>query len=203
VRRELQRLSAVTDYFALLDEPRQPWLDEETLKGKFFALSTSVHPDRVHSLPETERKSAHDRYTELNAAYNCLREPKERLRHLLELEVGRKPATVQQVPAELVELFFEIGQTTRAADEFLKRRASITSPLLLVDLFDEGQNISERLAGLRDNLAARRNQLINELQILNDDWQQRLERVEQMQQTLSYLHRWTAQLQERIVQLTL
>jgi len=122
---------------------------------------------------------------------------------LLELEVGRKPATVQQVPAELVELFFEIGQTTRAADEFLKRRASITSPLLLVDLFDEGQNISERLAGLRDNLAARRNQLINELQILNDDWQQRLERVEQMQQTLSYLHRWTAQLQERIVQLTL
>jgi DnaJ-domain-containing protein 1 len=47
----------VTDYFALLDEPRQPWLDEEALKAKFFALSTSVHPDRVHALPEIERKA--------------------------------------------------------------------------------------------------------------------------------------------------
>ena len=193
----------MTDYFALLDEPRHPWLDEETLKAKFFALSTSVHPDRVHALPETERKTAHDRYTQLNAGYNCLREPKERLRHLLELQVGRKPVTVQQVPAELVELFFEIGQATRAADELLKRKASTTSPLLLVGLFGEGQNISERLAALRDDLTARRNQLTDELQILNADWQQRLDRLEQIQRTLSYLHRWTAQLQERIVQLAL
>ena len=193
----------MTDYFALLDEPRQPWLDEETLKAKFFALSTSVHPDRVHALPDTERKTAHDHYTQLNAAYNCLREPKERLRHLLELKVGRKPAPVQQVPADLVELFFEIGHATRAADEFLKRKATVTSPLLLVDLFDEGQSVSERLAGLRDNLTARQNQLTNELKTLNNDWQQQLERLEQIQQTLSYLHRWTAQLQERIVLLTL
>ena len=193
----------MTDYFALLDEPRQPWLDEETLKAKFFALSTSVHPDRVHALPDTERRTAHDRYTQLNAAYHCLREPKERLRHLLELQVGRKPAPVQQVPAELVGLFFEIGQATRTADEFLKRKASVTSPLVLVDLFDEGQNISERLAGLRDNLTVQQGQLTNELQGLNREWQQRLERLEQIQQTLSYLHRWVAQLQERILQLTL
>jgi len=193
----------VTDYFALLDEPRQPWLDEEALKAKFFALSTSVHPDRVHALPEIERKAAHDRSTQLNAAYRCLCEPKERLRHLLELQVGHKPAAVQQVPADLVELFFEVGQGTRGADEFLKRKASITSPLLLVELFDEGQTISERLAGLRDTLTARQNQLTNEIQTLNDHWQQRLDRLEQIQQTLSYLHRWRTQLQERIVQLTL
>ena len=193
----------MTDYFALLDEPRQPWLDEEALKAKFFALSTSVHPDRVHAFPEIERKAAHDRYTQLNAAYHCLCELKERLRHLLELHVGQKPTTVQQVPADLVELFFEVGQGTRGADEFLKRKASITSPLLLVELFDEGQTISERLAGLRDTLTARQNQLTNEIQTLNDHWQQRLDRLEQIQQTLSYLHRWRTQLQERIVQLTL
>lgn len=193
----------VTDYFALLNEPRQPWLDEETLKAKFFALSTSVHPDRVHALPEVERKAAHDRYTQLNAAYQCLREPKERLRHLLELQAGRKPAAVQQVPANFVELFFEIGQGTRAADEFLKRKASITSPLLLVELFDEGQTISEHLAGLRDNLAARQGELANELRKLNDHWQQRLDRLEEIQQRISYLHRWSSQLQERILRLTL
>jgi len=193
----------VADYFALLDEPRQPWLDEETLKAKFFALSTAVHPDRVHALPEVEKKTAHDRYTQLNAAYHCLREPKDRLRHLLELTVGRKPAAVQQVPADLVERFFEIGQGTRAADEFLKRKAAITSPLLLVELFDEGQNISERLGQLRDDLTARQTHLTNELRALNNHWQQDLDRVEQIQQSLSYLHRWGGQLQERIVQLML
>ena len=193
----------MTDYFALFSERRRPWLDEEALKARFFAFSSSVHPDRVHGLPEAERKGAHDRYTQLNAAYHCLREPKERLRHLLELETGRKPATVQQVPAELVALFFEIGAATRAADELLKRKESITSPLLLVEIFDEGQSISECLGRLRDDLAARQNQLANELQTLNDAWQQRLDRLEEIQQTLSYLHRWTAQLQERIVQLAL
>lgn len=203
LRRELQRLSAVTDYFALLDEPRQPWVDEEALKAKFFARSTAVHPDRVHDLPEPEKKAAQEHYTELNAAYNCLRTPKERLRHLLELETGRKPAQVQEVPSALVELFFEIGQATRTADEFLKRKASVTSPLLMVNLFDEGQNISERLTALRDNLNARQSQLANELRDLNDHWQQNLDRLEQIQQTLSYLHRWSVQLQERIVQLAL
>jgi hypothetical protein len=110
---------------------------------------------------------------------------------------------VQQVPSELVDLFFEIGQATRAADEFLKRKAAVTSPLLLVNLFDEGQNISDRLTALRDALNARLGQLTNELQTLNGDWQQRVDRLEQIQQTLSYLNRWRAQLQERIVQLAL
>jgi curved DNA-binding protein CbpA len=193
----------VTDYFALLGEPRQPWLDEEELKSKFFTLSTSVHPDRTHSLPEKERKAAHDRYTELNAAYNCLREPKERLRHLIELRRGTRPAQVQQVPGALVEIFFETGKACREADEFLKRKASVTSPLLLVDLFGESRALSERLMHLRQGLVSRQEQLGAELKQLNSNWENNLERLEAIQQTLSYFHRWSAQLQERIVQLAL
>ncbi len=193
----------MTDYFALLGEPRRPWLDEEQLKSKFFGLSASVHPDHAHSLAETEKKATHERYTELNAAYNCLREPKERLRHLIELSRGTKPAHVQQVPGALVEIFFEIGKACSQADEFLKRKASITSPLLLVNLFEEGQALSERLMKLRRDLASRQEQLAAELKQLNRDWEQNLDRLEVIQQTLSYLHRWSAQLQERIVQLAL
>ena len=203
MRRKLQRLSAVTDYFALLGERRQPWLEEETLKSRFYALSSSVHPDRARALPEKERISAHERYTELNAAYGCLRQPKERLRHLLELHTGRKLAQVQEVPGELVELFFEIGQACRAADEFLKRKAAATSPLLLAGLFEEGQMISDGLGALRQSLTARQDQLVAEVRSMADDWQRHLARLEQIQQTLSYLHRWSAQLQERIVQLAL
>ena len=75
----------MTDYFAFFNEPRRPWLDAESLKQKFLALSATVHPDRVHNLGEVERAAAQERYTELNTAYNWLREPKERLQHLLQL----------------------------------------------------------------------------------------------------------------------
>jgi DnaJ-class molecular chaperone len=193
----------VTDYFALLGERRQPWLEEEDLKQKFFALSASIHPDRAHGFPESERKDAQNRYTELNAAYNCLREPKERLKHLIELHTGHKPAQVQQVPEELVGIFFEVGKSCRSADEFLKRKAGTASPLLLANLFEEGQRISERLRDLRNGLQTRQEQLATETKQLNRIWEQNIARLETIQQTLSYLHRWSAQLQERIVQLTL
>ena len=35
----------MTDYFALLDEARRPWLDPEKLKEKYFALSRVAAPD--------------------------------------------------------------------------------------------------------------------------------------------------------------
>lgn len=192
----------MTDYFALLGEPRQPWLDEEELKTKFFALSASVHPDRAHTFSEAERNHAHNRYAELNTAYNCLREPKDRLKHLLELHTANKPAQVQQVPEDLVEIFLQVGQACRAADEFLKRKGAAASPLLLADLFEEGQTISDRLAELRKRLQIRQEQLAAELKQLNSRWEENIPRLETIQQTLSYLHRWTSQLQERIVQLT-
>jgi hypothetical protein len=193
----------VTDYFALVGEPRQPWLDEEGLKSKFFALSASVHPDRAHGLSAAERDSAQERAAELNAAYACLREPKDRLRHLIELHTGRKPAQVQQVPEQLVDVFFEIGRACRTADEFLKRKAAVSSPLLLAGLFEEGQRISDTLRGLQLQLQAQKELLLADVKQLNTGWQQELARLETIQQALSYLHRWSAQLQERIVSLSL
>ena len=78
------------DCFALLGEPRRPWLDAEALKAKFLTRSAEVHPDRVHQSSEADKLAANQRYTELNAAYNCLREPRHRIRHLLELELGQQ-----------------------------------------------------------------------------------------------------------------
>ena len=78
----------MTDYFALLNEPRRPWIDSEALKARFLVLTAEAHPDRVHNALPAKKKSAHERYTELNTAYLCLREPRESLRHLLELERG-------------------------------------------------------------------------------------------------------------------
>src|SRR3954470_14391797 len=85
----------MTDYFALLNEPRRPWIDSESLKAKFHAISGDLHPDRVHAEPESQKREAQNAYTELNAAYRCLGDRKERLFHLLCLELGSKPPDVQ------------------------------------------------------------------------------------------------------------
>ena len=38
--------ASMTDCFALLGEPRCPWLDAEALKSRFLVLSAEAHPDR-------------------------------------------------------------------------------------------------------------------------------------------------------------
>ena len=43
------------DYFALLDEPRQPWLDPAALKEKFLARGAEAHPDKF---PDATEKAA-------------------------------------------------------------------------------------------------------------------------------------------------
>src|SRR5947209_8387527 len=102
------------DYFALLNQPRRPWLDADLLQQTFLALSAEAHPDRVHNAEEANKSRAQHRFTELNAAYNCLREPKTRLRHLLELEAGAKPADMQAIPPQLMNAFLEVSQLLQA-----------------------------------------------------------------------------------------
>ena len=116
------------DCFALLNEPRRPQIDLETLKAKFRALSTEAHPDRFHNESDSEKEAVNQRYLELNAAYNCLRQPQERLQHLLELELGTKPDHLQQIPNGAMDLFVEVGQLCRELDGFLREKTRITSP---------------------------------------------------------------------------
>ena len=88
----------MTDNFALLNELRRPWLDPDLLRQKFLALASNLHPDRVHNAGETEKAAATKHYAQLNAAFNCLAEPKLRLLHLLELEQGAKPKDIKVNP---------------------------------------------------------------------------------------------------------
>src|SRR5258706_6717806 len=120
----------MTDFFALFHEPRRPWLDPEKLKSKFLSLSAAVHPDRVHTALAPEKQAAHERFTELNTACQILREPKERLLHLLELELGAKPKDVQKVPPTTLDLFMEVGQLCREDEAFLADRARATAPFV-------------------------------------------------------------------------
>jgi len=199
----------VTDYFALFNESRRPWLDPESLKQKFLTLSATVHPDRVHNLGEAERGAAQERATELNAAYNSLRDPKERLHHLLELELGALPKDIQRIPSELMDLSLEVGKACREADAFLAEKAKVTSPLLQVTFFERGQEFVDKLQGLRARINSLNDRLLGELQQIDAAWQSGsaprsalLQRLEELYRLFSYFGRWMAQLQERSVRLT-
>src|SRR5438552_15269515 len=139
----------MTDYFALLSQPRQPWLNEDLLKAKFLQMSAEVHPDRVHGASEKEKQNANERFSELNSAYNCLREPNTRLQHLFGLETDTKPKEVQEIPSATMDVFLEIGQLCREVDSFLSRRAEVTSPLVKVEMFERAQEWTDRLNGVQ------------------------------------------------------
>ena len=209
-------MPAMTDSFALLNEPRRPWIEPDSLQAKFLALSAEVHPDRFHNAAAAEKQAATQRYTELNAAYNCLREPKERLLHLLTLERGSKPKDVQQLPAGTMELFSEVAELCRKVDGFLAERAKVSSPLLRVQMFERSQGWTGDLSALQQRIGAERDQLMAELRVMNAAWESAppvgsparpgalpLERLEELYRAFSYVTRWTAQLQERLVQLSI
>lgn len=204
------------DNFALLNEPRRPWLDPEVLKSKFFALSNAVHPDRVHSASNVEKATANQRYVELNAAYNCLRDPRARLRHLLELELGAKPKQVESIPDGMMEWFVEVSRLVREADAFLAEKAEVTSPMLQVQVFERGHELADILRTLQTKLNTQSGTFAAELMTLNAAWETAppvgssaratalpLERLEQIHLKFSFFVRWTAQIQERIVQLSI
>lgn len=206
----------MTDAFALFSEPRRPWLDADALKARFLPLSAAVHPDRVHSASEAEKAAANTRYAELNAAYNTLREPRDRLLHLLELEAGGKPKDVQRIPPGTMDLFVEVGQTCRDADEFLKQKSTADSPMVKLRLMQEGLDWLDRLQALQGRVNAKRDELTAELRQMNGVWEAApaigipdrvnalpLERLEQVYRAMSYVARWTEQIQERVVQLAL
>ena len=196
------------DYFALLNEPRRPWLDADALKKKFFALSSQTHPDRAHSLGEVEKEKAHQRSTELNAAYSCLREPRERLRHLIELERGSLPKQIQEISGDAMDLFMEVGQLCRQTDAFLAEKNRVTSPLLKVRWFERGEEWTEKLRELQNCIGMKREALAEELKQIDSAWmggaarEELLARLEKIYRQFSYLDRWTAQLQERATQIS-
>ena len=205
--------AALPDHFAVLGEPRRPWGEAEALKEKFLRRTGEVHPDRVHESAPEERRRAGELSAAVNAAYNLLREPKERLRHLIELETGARPAEVQTVPPGLTETAFAIGRLCRTADGLAQENERATSPLVQVGVFQRAQPVLEELTTLRAGLVVRRAELLAEIQALDAAWDaaptvgdpsppRPWERLAEIERLLGYFQRWLRQLDDRVVRLS-
>jgi hypothetical protein len=135
-----------------------------------------------------------------------LREPRERLQHLLELELGQRPADVQQIPPQLANLFMEISRLSQEADKLAKDQAAFTSPLIRVQYFPRAQEMIAKLTVLQQQLSTHTNQLLAELKQIDSAWvandgaarRTLLVRLEELYPLFGYFGRWSAQIQERI-----
>jgi curved DNA-binding protein CbpA len=124
----------VTDYFALFDQPRRPWIDPEKLAQKYHLLARATHPDQ----PGT----ATGDFAETNKAYRTLRDPKLRLEHLLWLEGHPISSATNEIPNDLAELFMQIAPL-KSGDE--KKISGLLTRL--EQLFEEA---SEQLKALSE-----------------------------------------------------
>src|SRR2546425_7660971 len=107
----------MTDFFALLDQPRQPWLDPGELKQKYHQLTRAAHPDVRSSESSVEFES-------INQAYRVLLNPRQRIHHLLVLE-GSPPTTDKHaVPAGVEELFLKTGTLAQDSKQALEQLGS-------------------------------------------------------------------------------
>jgi len=174
----------MTDYFALLDQPRNPWLNPEALKEVFHRKTLEQHPDST--------AGDDGAFADLNRAYQVLQDPKRRLHHLLSLE-NRAPSAQQPVPQDLQELFVRIGELNQSATRLLTRMREASTPLSKSLLKAEVVSAQKDTSDLHDKV-----------QTLNDAAEQRLREVDAgefdelslLYQRFAYLGRWSAQLNE-------
>ena len=143
------------DHFAVLGIPRAAWVEAEELKTRFHRLSAERHPDAAGGDGAA--------FTELNAAWQALREPAACLRHFLELEHPDALASAGQTPAELADLFMDIAAFRQAAQKFGTKFSAATSPLTKAMMEPERVVLRARLAALVANVEARTEQSLTTL----------------------------------------
>ena len=190
----------MTDAFALLDEPRQPWLDAAALKEKFLSRSAETHPDKfTDPANAAEKETAQSRFAELNIAHETLRDPKRRLQHLLTLERGHKPDEVHDILPGTADLFLHVGQLLRDLAPFLAQREAETSPPLKAQTYPQALDWLEQLTPLQQTLTQTLQHLDTQLQSLNKNWTP--ETLEPLFHQYSYLQKWQTQLNDRAMRL--
>lgn len=186
----------MTDYFALLDQARQPWLDPEKLKQAFHERTLQAHPD-AHA-GSSEAGSA---FAQINEAYQVLLDPRRRLHHLLSLE-GKTPVPgAAPIPGDVEEFFALVATVTHEAGRAEHRAASATTALsrsiVRPELLRAQARINEVLATLR----RLQNEADAELRGMSEASQPaedaRIAALENHYVRFSFLTRWIDQLAEK------
>jgi curved DNA-binding protein CbpA len=190
----------MTDYFALLEQPRAPWLDPAALKETYRRKTLQSHPDTTAADADTD-------FAQVNEAYQVLQDPKRRLHHLLSLENVGPASANQVVPGELQDLFLLIGASNQRTTLLLEKIRTTSNALGRSLLKPEILAAQEQVAVLRDkvrNLEATADERLREINVAwEQDRSAQVTELANLSSRFAYLSRWSAQLDELAFQLTL
>ncbi len=172
----------------MLGEPRKPWLDAVELKEKFHALTARHHPDIAGEAGD---------FQALNAAYQTLREPRTRLRHLLELECASIPGA--DAPPGIAALFMKMSALQQAFNAFKPASTPLAQALLAPERWKLIRSFKECLAVLDAGM----DELLEELRRIDSEWPDKkpVDRLAALCQGFSYLSKWTGQAREALLSL--
>lgn len=193
------------DYFAAFGERPRPWLDPAALQQKFLALSSELHPDKF--LEPAAKADAEKRFALLNQSYLLLRQPRSRLLHFLELTgVAADPRQVQSVPETVAGFFQPIAEQTRKADDLLKEKSTISSPMLKARFFEKALDATASLQEWQARLTQEIKNIEAELRELDGAWlkhgdRSTFPRLRAAAAALGFLERWRQQLEQRLAAL--
>lgn len=190
----------MTDYFALLDQPRVPWLDPERLKQVYHRKTLRTHPDTA--APGESESS----FAQLNEAYQVLQDPKRRLHHLLQLEGHAASSADQTVPRELHDLFPTIGALTQRASVLLEKIRMASNALSRSLLKPQILQVQKETKELREKIQRLSDSSLAQLRLVDSCWKknptEEIAALSNLYFTFAYLTRWSAQLDELAFQLS-
>lgn len=186
------------DCYAILGLPRSVALAEETLHRAYAEKSKAAHPDHGGS----DQSAA-----ETNAAYETLRAPERRLKHLLELAAPDDAKAWRTVPMDdkMMTLFSALGKALDASAKFLERKSKAQSALAKALLANEEMQQREVLEEIGFEIEGSRTEMEARLPLLDqalpeadaETWKE----LALMQARFSYLARWQSQVRERLLAL--
>jgi curved DNA-binding protein CbpA len=192
----------MTDYFALLDQPKAPWLDLEKLKDTYHQKTLQTHPDAL-----TKRAGADATFANLNEAYQVLQDPKRRLHHLLSLEGAAPSSANQTVPTELHDLFPRIGALTQRTNLLLEKIQATSNALSRSLLKPQILEVQRETKEVRGTIQSLSDASLEQLRQINAAWTrspaEHIDGLSNLYFAFAYLSRWSAQLDEMTFQLSL
>lgn len=91
------------NHFELFEQHARFALDKTALEQRYRALQAEVHPDRHAHLSEAERRLSLQWATQVNSAFQTLKQPLSRARYLLHLKgVDTQEETNTAMPADFL-----------------------------------------------------------------------------------------------------
>jgi curved DNA-binding protein CbpA len=193
------------DYFALLDQPRVPWLDPEKLKETYHQKTLQAHPDAQASGGGPALADA--TFAHLNEAYQVLQDPKRRLHHLLSLEGCAPSSTGQAVPEQLQDLFPQIAALSQRTNHLLEKIQATSNALSRSLLKPRILEVQQEMKEVRGKIQSLSDASFEQLRQINAAWTrspaEQIEGLSNLYLTFAYLNRWSTQLDEITFQLSL